>query len=46
MYLKTEFIFNPLMIDSSLSSGADNKRSVKYTKLKSNDDDTIQTIHP
>ncbi|MDH6427456.1 alpha-N-arabinofuranosidase [Paenibacillus odorifer] len=32
--------------DSSLSGGADNKRSVKYTELKYNDDGTIQTIHP
>ncbi|SHH88490.1 glycoside hydrolase family 43 protein [Clostridium grantii] len=30
--------------DSSLSGGADNKRSVKYTELKYNDDGTIQTI--
>lgn len=32
--------------DSSLSGGADNKRSVKYTELKYNVDGTIQTIHP
>lgn len=32
--------------DSSLSGGADNKRSVKYTELRYNDDGTIQTIHP
>lgn len=32
--------------DSSLSGGADNKRSVKYTELKYNDDGTIQTIQP
>ncbi len=32
--------------DSSLSGGADNKRSVKYTELKYNDDGTIQTIYP
>lgn len=32
--------------DGSLSGGADNKRSVKYTELKYNDDGTIQTIHP
>ena len=32
--------------DSSLSGGADNKRSVKYTELGYNDDGTIQTIHP
>ncbi len=32
--------------DSSLSGGADNKRSVKYTELKYNEDGTIQTIHP
>ncbi len=32
--------------DSSLSGGADNKRSVKYTELKYNDDGTIQTINP
>ncbi|QAY66505.1 glycoside hydrolase family 43 protein [Paenibacillus protaetiae] len=30
--------------DSSLSGGADNKRSVKYTELKYNEDGTIQTI--
>lgn len=32
--------------DSSLSGGADNKRSVKFTELKYNDDGTIQTIDP
>ncbi|RCX21775.1 glycosyl hydrolase family 43 [Fontibacillus phaseoli] len=32
--------------DSSLSGGADNKRSVKYTELKYNEDGTIQTIEP
>ncbi|GIP55277.1 glycoside hydrolase family 43 protein [Paenibacillus vini] len=32
--------------DSSLSGGADNKRCVKYTELKYNDDGTIQTIEP
>ncbi|MDQ6420608.1 glycoside hydrolase family 43 protein [Paenibacillus sp. LHD-117] len=32
--------------DSSLSGGADNKRSVKYTELKYNEDGTIQTIDP
>lgn len=32
--------------DSSLSGGADNKRSVKYTELKYNPDGTIQTIDP
>jgi beta-xylosidase len=32
--------------DSSLSGGADNRRSVKYTELKYNDDGTIQTIDP
>lgn len=32
--------------DCSLSGGADNKRSVKYTELKYNEDGTIQTIHP
>lgn len=31
--------------DSSLSGGVDNKRSVKYTELKYNDDGTIQTIN-
>lgn len=30
--------------DSSLSEGIDNKRSVKYTELKYNEDGTIQTI--
>jgi len=30
--------------DSSLSNGADNKRCVKYTELKYNDDGTIQTV--
>lgn len=30
--------------DSSLSGGADNKRCVKYTELKYNDDGTIQTV--
>ncbi|TYQ18394.1 UNVERIFIED_CONTAM: Beta-xylosidase [Acetivibrio alkalicellulosi] len=32
--------------DSSLSGGADNRRCVKYTELKYNDDGTIQTIDP
>ncbi|TCZ73823.1 alpha-N-arabinofuranosidase [Paenibacillus albiflavus] len=32
--------------DSSLSSGADNKRCVKFTELKYNADGTIQTIDP
>jgi beta-xylosidase len=32
--------------DSSLSGGADNKRSVKFTELKYNEDGTIQTIDP
>ncbi len=32
--------------DSSLSGGADNKRCVKYTELKYNEDGTIQTIDP
>lgn len=32
--------------DSSLSGGADNKRSVKFTELKYNADGTIQTIDP
>ncbi len=32
--------------DSSLSGGADNKRSVKMTELTYNDDGTIQTIDP
>lgn len=32
--------------DSSLSGGADSKRSVKYTELKYNEDGTIQTIDP
>lgn len=32
--------------DSSLSKGADNKRSVKFTELKYNEDGTIQTIDP
>lgn len=32
--------------DSSLSGGLDNKRCVKYTELKYNDDGTIQTIEP
>ena len=31
--------------DSSLSGGVDNKRSVKYTELKYNEDGTIQTIN-
>ena len=30
--------------DSSLSGGADNRRCVKYTELKYNDDGTIQTV--
>jgi beta-xylosidase len=30
--------------DSSLSGGTDNKRSVKYTEIKYNDDGTIQTV--
>lgn len=30
--------------DSSLSGGKDNKRSVKYTELKYNEDGTIQTV--
>lgn len=32
--------------DSSLSGGADNKRSVKFTELHYNEDGTIQTIDP
>ncbi|MCR2806400.1 glycoside hydrolase family 43 protein [Paenibacillus soyae] len=32
--------------DSSLSGGADNKRSVKFTELKYNEDGTIVTIDP
>ncbi|CAM3884195.1 glycoside hydrolase family 43 protein [Cohnella lubricantis] len=32
--------------DSSLSGGADNKRSVKFTELKYNPDGTIRTIDP
>ncbi len=32
--------------DCSLSGGIDNKRSVKYTELKYNEDGTIQTIEP
>lgn len=32
--------------DSTLSGGADNKRCVKYTELKYNEDGTIQTITP
>ncbi|MCX7708333.1 MAG: glycoside hydrolase family 43 protein [Clostridia bacterium] len=32
--------------DSSLSGGIDNKRCVKYTELKYNEDGTIQTIDP
>lgn len=32
--------------DSSLSGGVDNKRCVKYTELKYNQDGTIQTIEP
>jgi len=32
--------------DSSLSGGADNKRSVKFTELTYNADGTIRTIHP
>ncbi|HEX2925574.1 MAG TPA: glycoside hydrolase family 43 protein [Ruminiclostridium sp.] len=32
--------------DSSLSGGADNKRCVKFTELKYNEDGTIQTIEP
>ncbi|MEF2965587.1 glycoside hydrolase family 43 protein [Paenibacillus sp. M1] len=32
--------------DSSLSGGADNKRCVKFTELKYNEDGTIQTIDP
>ncbi|MNJ73912.1 Xylosidase/arabinosidase [compost metagenome] len=32
--------------DCSLSGGADNKRSVKFTELKYNEDGTIQTIDP
>ncbi|RKP55040.1 alpha-N-arabinofuranosidase [Cohnella endophytica] len=32
--------------DSSLSKGADNKRSVKFTELTYNEDGTIQTIDP
>lgn len=32
--------------DSSLSKGADNKRCVKYTELKYNEDGTIQLINP
>ncbi|MFC5470234.1 glycoside hydrolase family 43 protein [Cohnella suwonensis] len=32
--------------DSSLSGGADNKRSVKFTELVYNDDGTIRTIDP
>lgn len=32
--------------DCSLSGGIDNKRCVKYTELKYNDDGTIQTIDP
>lgn len=32
--------------DSSLSGGVDNKRCVKYTELKYNEDGTIQTIDP
>ncbi|CAI6086406.1 glycoside hydrolase family 43 protein [Cohnella sp. JJ-181] len=32
--------------DSSLSGGADNKRCVKMTELRYNDDGTIQTIDP
>ena len=32
--------------DSSLSGGIDNKRSVKFTELKYNEDGTIQTINP
>jgi hypothetical protein len=30
--------------DSSLSGGADNKRCVKYTKIKYNDDGTLQKV--
>ncbi|NBD25102.1 family 43 glycosylhydrolase [Paenibacillus sp. T1] len=32
--------------DSSLSGGADNKRCVKFTELRYNEDGTIQTIDP
>ncbi len=32
--------------DSSLSGGQDNKRCVKFTELKYNEDGTIQTIEP
>lgn len=32
--------------DSSLSGGADNRRCVKFTEIKYNDDGTIQTIDP
>jgi Beta-xylosidase len=32
--------------DSSLSGGLDNKRCVKFTELKYNEDGTIQTIEP
>ncbi|MDQ2086969.1 glycoside hydrolase family 43 protein [Herbivorax sp. ANBcel31] len=32
--------------DCSLSDGADNRRCVKYTEIKYNDDGTIQTIDP
>ncbi|EFM08888.1 Xylan 1,4-beta-xylosidase [Paenibacillus curdlanolyticus YK9] len=32
--------------DSSLSGGADNKRSVKFTELEYNEDGTIRTIEP
>jgi beta-xylosidase len=32
--------------DSSLSGGADNKRSVKFTELRYNADGTIQTLDP
>ncbi|AUG56627.1 MAG TPA: alpha-N-arabinofuranosidase [Ruminiclostridium sp.] len=32
--------------DSSLSGGADNRRCMKYTEIKYNDDGTIQTIDP
>jgi hypothetical protein len=32
--------------DSSLSGGIDNKRCVKFTELKYNEDGTIQTIEP
>lgn len=32
--------------DSSLSGGADNKRCVKYTEIKHNEDGTIQIVDP